>query len=71
MPCHKNRRNSLTLTVSLSDKYFAIKGLVFWNCCDLKPLDLLNGPAQGCYLPYPWGISIDMIQYVDYLKRIK
>ncbi len=39
--------------LGLQEKGRAIKGLVVRNTWDLEPLDLLNGLALGCYLPYP------------------
>ncbi len=38
---------------ALSDKGLANKGLVVCNVWDPEPLDLLNGPALGCYQPSP------------------
>ena len=39
--------------LGLPDKGRVIKGLVVCNSWDLKPLDLLNGLALGCYQPSP------------------
>ncbi len=43
----------ITMHLGLQDKGRAIKGLVVCHSWDLKPLDLLNGLALGCYQPSP------------------
>ncbi len=40
-------------------KVCAIKELVVWNSWDLKPFDLLNSLALGCYQPSPEVYSYD------------
>ena len=39
--------------LELPDKGRSIKMLVICNCWELKPLDLLNDLALGCYRPSP------------------
>ncbi len=39
--------------LGLSDKGRAINGLIVCNDWYLRPLDLLNGLALGCYQPPP------------------
>ena len=41
------------MCVILPDKGRAMKGLVVCINWDLKPLDLLNSLALGCYQPFP------------------
>ncbi len=57
-----NRQNALAqktgatqyhAQLGLPDRGRAIKELVFCNSWDLKPWDLLNGLALGCYQPSP------------------
>ncbi len=39
--------------LELPDSGRTVKGLVVCSYWDLKPLDLLNGLALGCYQPCP------------------
>ena len=41
------------MQLQLPNKGRAIKGLVVCNNWDIKPLDLLNGLALGCYQASP------------------
>ena len=53
MPWPQTGATQYHAQLGLSDKDRAIKGLVVCNNMDLKPLDLLNGLALGCYQPCP------------------
>ncbi len=51
--------------LELWDKGRALKGLVVCNNWVLEPLDLLNGPALGCYQPSPEEIVLLLSSDID------
>ena len=53
MPWPKTGATQYHAQLGLPDKGRAIKGLVICNDQDLKPEDLLNSLALGCYQPSP------------------